>query len=155
MVLRERALALGGFPAGSYCGGEDLALWMRLAVDAPIAVSDFIGCHYRRGIDSLTSSPPHRNAPDISMITLQGILEQQKDWPQARRAAVREYHSRLALAHCIDCLRTNNSEQAQMYLRLAAGTCTQHRRLWQARILCRLPRAVQAAVFLLIALTRH
>src|SRR5271170_2811204 len=109
MVLRERALALGGFPAGHYCG-EDLALWMRLAADAPVAVSDFVGCYYSRGIDSLSWNPSYRTAPDISMKTLEEILERRTDWPRDRRAALREYYSRLALAHCLDCLRAGERE---------------------------------------------
>lgn len=154
MVLRERALALGGFPAGKYCG-EDLALWMRLAADAPVAVSDFIGCYYRRGIDSLTYNPSYRNASDIALRTLEDILERRMDWPDDRRATVREYRSRLALAHCLDCLRAGETEQAKMYLRLAEGARSLRRRLWLARILMLLPLTFQTAVFRLASLRRR
>jgi glycosyltransferase involved in cell wall biosynthesis len=153
MVLRDHALALGGFPAGHYCG-EDLALWMRLAVDAPVAVSDFVGCYYRRGIDSLSVNSHYRNAPDISMTVLTEILEQKTDWSQGRRSAVLEYYCRLALAHCLDCLRAGDRDKAQTYLSLAAGTRTQRRRLWQARVLAWLPRTFQSEVFRLASRRR-
>jgi len=134
MVLRKRALQLGGFPAGEYCG-EDLALWMRLAADAPVAVSNFVGCFYRRGIDSLSHNPSYRNAADISMTALGEILQQHEDWPESRKAAVREYFARLALAHCLDCLRAGEINQARTYLKLSGDTRMQRRRLWQARLL--------------------
>jgi glycosyltransferase involved in cell wall biosynthesis len=152
MVLRARALALGGFPVGSYCG-EDLALWIRLAADAPVAVSNFIGCHYRRGIDSLSWNPSYRNAPDISMRALEEILERPA-WPPHRKVAVREYHSRLALAHCLDCLRAGEREQAREYLRLASGSRRLRRRVWQARMLDLLPSPLRSWVFQLAELRR-
>jgi glycosyltransferase involved in cell wall biosynthesis len=154
MVQRERALALGGFPAGNYCG-EDIALWMRLAADAPVAVSDFIGCYYRRGLDSLTYNPSYRNASNIALRTLEDILEQRIDWPDERRAALREYRSRLALAQCLDCLRAGETEQARMYLRLAAGADSLRRRLWLARLLMPLPPTLRMAVFRLASLRQR
>ena len=105
MVSRDGALALGGFPAGNYYGGEDLALWMRLAAEAPVAVSDFVGCFYRRGIASLTRNGAFQNASDVSMKTFRELLEQHPNWPDTRKAALREYYNRLALAHGYDCLR--------------------------------------------------
>jgi hypothetical protein len=152
MVLRARALALGGFPVGSYCG-EDLALWIRLAADGPVAVSSFIGCHYRRGIDSLSWNSGYRNAPDISMRALEELSER-REWPAHRKVAVREYHSRLALAHCLDCLRAGEREQAKEYLRLASGSRALQRRVWQARILDLLPPLLRRWAFQLAELRR-
>jgi hypothetical protein len=154
MVLRERAILLGGFPAGIVCG-EDLALWMRLAADAPVAVSDFVGCYYRRGIDSLSFNPLYRNADNIALRTLEDILQQRVDWPEDRTAALHEYHSRLALAQCLDCLRAGEDEQARAYLRLAAGTRNLRQRLWLARVLMPLSPAIRTAVFRLAALRRR
>ena len=69
MVNRTQALAAGGFPAG-HSRGEDLALWMKLAATAPVAVSTYVGCHYRRGADTLTAKCV--TEPDVSMTTLDG-----------------------------------------------------------------------------------
>jgi len=134
MVLRDRALGVGGFPIGDYCG-EDLALWMLLAADAPVAVSDFVGCHYRRGIDSLSRSHAYRNATNITMITLADILARHPDWPEERKAAVREYNARLALAHTLDALHAGEMGLARHYLKLASTTRLMRRRLWLARLM--------------------
>jgi glycosyltransferase involved in cell wall biosynthesis len=146
MVRRERALQAGGFPLGNNCG-EDLALWMRLAECAPVAVSDFVGCLYRRGIDSLSLNPSYRNATDVSMLTLLDILNRHADWPEKRKASLQEYHSRLALAHCLDCLRAGETDQARRYLTPAAGTRLMRRRLWQARFLSILPASLREVSF--------
>jgi len=154
MVLRERALALGGFPVGNHCG-EDLALWMRLAADAPVAVSDFVGCYYRRGVGGLSQTAGYRNATDISMQTLEEFLERRTDWSEDRRVAVNEFRNQLALAHCLDCLQAGETEQARKYLQIAGGTRSLRRRLWLARILMVLPRALQTAAFRLASFSRR
>jgi glycosyltransferase involved in cell wall biosynthesis len=152
MALRERALAVGGFPVGDYCG-EDLALWILLAADAPVAVTDFVGCFYRRGIESLSYRPSYRNATDVSMLILDE-LARRTDWPEARRAAAREYYSRLALAHCFDCLQAGEMDQARKYMQLVAPTPGLRWRLRQARILSMAPRPLRAKLFELVAWRR-
>jgi len=152
MVLRERALELGGFPIGNYCG-EDLALWIRLAADGPVVVSNFVGCHYRRGIDSLSWRPSYRNAPGVSMMVLDGLLKAHPDWPPERRQAASEYYCRLALAHGLDCLRAGETGEARNFLRLAAGTQKQRRRLWQAQVLAAAPASLRRALFHLVKRT--
>ena len=151
MVLRERAIALGGFPVGGYCG-EDLALWIKLAAEAPVAVSNFIGCHYRRGIDSLSRQSSYRNAPDISMATLLDLLKR-SDWPDSRKRDVREYYYRLSLAHCLDCLHAGEMDEARSFLKLASGTRTQRRRIWQARAIAVMPAPIRRAAFQVLTRT--
>lgn len=146
MVARERALQLGGFPTGNVCG-EDLALWIKLASTGPVAVSNYIGCIYRRGIDSLSRQSSYRNATDVSMATLNGLLEQHTDWPERRKQSAREYFFRLALAHCLDGLRAGEIEQAKYYLRLSGGTRFLRRRLWEARVLAYAPRELRKMFF--------
>ena len=155
MVSRDGALALGGFPAGNYYGGEDLALWMRLAAEAPVAVSDFVGCFYRRGIESLTRIGAFQNASDVSMKTLRELLEQHPNWPDTRKAALREYYTRLALAHGYDCLRAGEYERARNYLDLAASTQTQRVRYCLAQMLAVSPLPVCNAFFKLAELSRR
>jgi glycosyltransferase involved in cell wall biosynthesis len=155
MVLRERALALGGFPTGNYYGGEDLALWMRLAAEMPVAVSTFVGCHYRRGIASLTRDASFRAATDVSMSTLKELLVRRSDWPAARKVAAREFYNRLALAHALDCVRADDCESARMYVDLAADTKTHRRRYWLVRLLVLFPLTVREAFFHLADLRRR
>ena len=146
MVPRERALALGGFPAGKVCG-EDLALWVRLATDGSVAVSNYIGCIYRRGIDSLSWQASYRNAPDVSMAALKELLERHDEWPDRRRQSAREYLFRLALAHGLDALRAGEVDQARSYLRVASDTRLLRSRLWQARLLAFAPKSIRETLF--------
>ncbi len=146
MVPREQALQLGGFPAGNVCG-EDLALWIKLASTGRVAVSNYIGCVYRRGIDSLSRQSSYRNATDVSMSALNGLLEQHADWPERRKQNAREYFYRLALAHCLDGLRAGEIDQAKYYLRLSGGTRYLRRRLWGARLLVYAPRELRNLFF--------
>jgi glycosyltransferase involved in cell wall biosynthesis len=146
MALRQRSLELGGFPVGKFCG-EDLALWMMLAADAPVAVSDFVGCYYRRGIDSLSKQPSYRNAADISMSTLEDILANHPEWPERRRNSVKEYYFRIALAHGLDCVRAGEIGYAKDYLRLSRGTRMWRRRLWEARLLAFAPGPLREMFF--------
>ena len=80
--------------------------------DPPDAVSDYIGCVYRRGMDSLSRQSSYRNATDVSMTALNDILEQQLTGPPPQ-ASVHEYFYRLALAHCLDSLRAEELDQAR------------------------------------------
>jgi glycosyltransferase involved in cell wall biosynthesis len=153
MVLRERALECGGFPTGNVCG-EDLALLIRLAASAPVAVSDYVGCIYRRGIDSLSRQSSYRNAVDVSMVALNELLKQHDDWTEHVKGSAREYYFRLALAHCLDGLYADELVQAKNYLRLAGGTRLLRRRLWEARLLAFAPRALRKLFFRLAEMQR-
>jgi cellulose synthase/poly-beta-1,6-N-acetylglucosamine synthase-like glycosyltransferase len=144
MVRREAALAAGGFASG-HSRGEDLALWINLAATAPVAVSSYTGCYYRRKQKGLTSHPVL--APDISMQTLQHLLATRPDWPAARRQSVAEYYSRIALAHALDCLRAGEPTAAQTFIELAAGTRAFRTRWWLATLLRRAPQFARDLVF--------
>jgi glycosyltransferase involved in cell wall biosynthesis len=148
MVNRTHALAAGGFPAG-HSRGEDLALWMKLAATAPVAVSTYVGCHYRRGADTLTAQCA--TEPDVSMTTLDGLIARHGEWPASRRDAAREFYNRIALAHALDCVRAGDEVAAKRFLALSAGTATQRRRWWQARVLSGLPRPLRDVIFRLAA----
>jgi hypothetical protein len=144
MVNCAQALAAGGFPPG-HSRGEDLALWMKLAAAAPVAVSSYVGCHYRRGADALTAKCV--TEPDVSMTTLEDLIARHGDWPPARRDAAREFYHRIALAHALDCVRAGDETAAKKFIALSAGTTTQRRRWWQARVLTGLPRPLRDMTF--------
>jgi len=154
MVRRQNALDVGAFAAGKVCG-EDLALWMRLAAQAPVAISSYIGCHYRRGGDSLSRQSSYRNAPDVSMATLKELLQHHRGWSTDRRRSVNEYFYRLALAHCLDCLRAGEVREARSFLRLSAETSLQRNRLWIGRALALAPSPIRAALFRLSDLAKR
>lgn len=144
MVRRETALAHDGFPVG-HSRGEDLALWARLAAAAPVAVSNYMGCYYRRGGSELTSRPVV--APDISMQTIEDLLSRQTAWTAAQRNSAREYYYRIALAHCFDCLRAGEPVAAANFMQIAARTRALRSRWWQARLLASAPRFLRELVF--------
>ena len=144
MVNRAHALAAGGFPAG-HSRGEDLALWMKLAATAPVAVSNYVGCHYRRGTDTLTAKCV--TEPDVSMTTLEDLMARHSEWPPARRHSAREFYNRIALAHALDCVRAGDRTAATRFITLSAGTTTQRWRWWQARVLAALPRPLREMMF--------
>lgn len=143
MVRRAPAIAFGGF-AASHSRGEDLALWIKLAADRPVAASDYVGCWYRRSPSGLTGSSVRE--PDISMRTLEELIKR-TDWPPERRQAAREYYNRLALAHAVDCARAGDTMAAQQFLRLSDGTVTLRRRWLEAAMLVRAPSLIRRLAF--------
>jgi hypothetical protein len=144
MVRREAALASGGFASG-HARGEDLALWIKLAATAPVAVTNYTGCYYRRSRSGLTSRPVL--TPDISMQTLQHLLVTQPEWPATRRHSVAEYYNRVALAHALDCLRAGETDAADKFCDLAAGTRAFRTRWWLAKFLQRTPQFARDLAF--------
>jgi hypothetical protein len=146
MVRRERALAVGGFPTGKVCG-EDLALWIKLAVQAPVAASTHVGAIYRRPAVSLSSSSSYRTAPDSSMATIQDLLGQHPEWSVRRRRQLEEYFFRLALAHVLDSTRAGEAAEAAKYLRLSSQTQELRWRWRQAKLLSTLPKPLRQIAF--------
>ena len=144
MVNRTQALAAGGFPAG-HSRGEDLALWMNLAVAAPVAVSTYVGCHYRRGADALTAKCV--TEPDISMTTLEDLIARHGEWPP--RAAMQPANSiialRLLMPSTAFARATRRPQGDSSHFR--PNTTTQRRRWWQARALAGLPRPLREMIF--------
>ena len=145
MVRRDRALELGGFPVGEFCG-EDLALWIKLAAADRVAVSGYVGCCYRRHPGSLSFQPFYRNASDISMSVLDELLVQNPDWPARRRYNIREFYCRIALAHCLDCLIAGEMPQARRFLKLSAQTEALRSRWRKAKLLALTPKPVRNLV---------
>jgi cellulose synthase/poly-beta-1,6-N-acetylglucosamine synthase-like glycosyltransferase len=139
MVRRDGAQAVGGFPDG-HSRAEDITLWIKLAARAPVAVSSYWGCEYRTVPQSLTSKPLLQ--PDIAMQTLEIMIANEVNSSPRRARDLREYCCRLAIAHALDCARAGQAESARSFLRLAAGTATQRRRWWGARIIAFAPPAL-------------
>lgn len=123
MVHRDSCLATGGFEVGE-SRGEDIDLWIRMALRFPVAVSDYIGAFYRRRPNSLTSSVVLE--PDVAMRRIERLLD---DPSTGDTQGLVELYSRLALAHASDCLINGKKEAAVKFLSLAANT-QEHRRRW-------------------------
>jgi glycosyltransferase involved in cell wall biosynthesis len=146
MVSGKRALDVGGFPIGNYCG-EDIALWLKIAADAPVAVSNYIGCRYLRNAASLSFQASYRLAHPICMTVIDTILAQHAEWPNNRKRGAREYYYRLALTQCLDCLRMGDRDAAIKFLDLSAATQAHQRRWWQAKLMTIIPRPLRELAF--------
>jgi glycosyltransferase involved in cell wall biosynthesis len=144
MVRRGPAMAVGGFAAG-HSRGEDLALWIKLAAVKPVAVSDYVGCWYRRSASGLTGTTVRE--PDISMRTLEEMIANRDDWSDAQRQAAREFYNRLALAHALDCGRAGDTAAARSFLNLCAGTIALRRRWLLAATVIRTPPSIRRLAF--------
>lgn len=140
MARRADILAIGGFPEG-HSRGEDLAVWLKLAATAPVAVSNYIGCGYRRGDHTLTARPLAE--PDISMLTIDELVAQHPEWPLVRQRAAREYYNRIALAHALDALVAGGRTAAINFLQLSSNTKAQRLRWWQIKLMTLLPRSLR------------
>lgn len=147
MVRREVALRAGGFPAG-HSRGEDLVFFIRMAIEAPVAVSDYIGCYYVRQPVSLTSAPVLE--PDIAMQTIATLLAKPPaGMSEQSRIALGEYYNKIAIANALDCILHARSAEARRFLDLSASTVWQRRRWWLARLSCIYPPALHAVMALM------
>ena len=152
MARREIALAAGGFPA-AHSRGEDLALWMKIAAAAPVAVSTYVGGFYRRASGTLTAKCV--TEPDVSMTTIAELIKTHHEWPASRVNGAREFYNRIALAHAMDCGHAGNDEAAEKFLALSAGTIAHRKRRWQARLLIGTPRLLRGIVIRFLGLLRN
>jgi len=154
MVRRDVALGVGGFPVGE-SRGEDLDLWLRIALAYPVAVSDYVGCIYRRVSGSLTATQQVL-APDIAMRRIGAFLATNGSFAPERRIGLEELYNRLAIAHATDCLAGGNVQAARAFLALAAETRRWRRRwrslhwlarapAWSSGILFKIQRQLHAA----------
>lgn len=143
MVRRDVALRIGGFPVG-HSRGEDLAFFIRAALEMPTVVSTYLGCLYRRATGGLTSRIVLE--PDIAMQTISCVLDRNSPDHEHRQQALREYYYKIAMAHCLDCLLLGHEKAAHDFLRLSSRTKWQRQRWWQSRLMAALPREVRGGM---------
>lgn len=137
MVHRESCLSLGGFPVGEN-RGEDIDLWIRMGLRFPVAISDYVGCLYRRVGDSLTTSLSVLE-PDVAMRRIAETLARDRDMALDRKRNLKELYNRIAIANATDCLAKGERKAARSFLALASDTQVLRRRWRLARLLSLLP----------------
>jgi glycosyltransferase involved in cell wall biosynthesis len=138
MVRKDAALAIGGFAKGE-SRGEDIDLWVRMALGHEVALSSHVGAVYRQVKDSLTASTTVLE-PDVAMRTIATRIAGDPDLKPELRLALVELSNRLALANATECLLRGYKAAARKFLAQANGT-----RYWTSR------RRVLAALTLLPA----
>lgn len=97
LLRRDVLRATGGFPVGE-SHGEDLVVWLRASLLAPVVFSDYVGAYYRQTPDGLATRLIE--APDALMREIDRLLED-PDLATATAACLRELGANIALAHAI------------------------------------------------------
>jgi glycosyltransferase involved in cell wall biosynthesis len=126
MVRKDVALGIGGFAEGE-SRGEDVDLWVRMALDHPVALSSYVGTEYRQMTNSLTASTTVLE-PDVAMRRIYRRLEEDPKLARDVRVAMEEFANRLALSHAADCLLRGQRKAARMFIAGSRDT-----RYWGAR----------------------
>ncbi len=120
MIRKNVAVGVGCFAEGE-SRGEDVDLWVRAALEQPVALSSYVGTIYRQVADSLTASTIVLE-PDVAMRRIsQRIADDQSLAPELRNA-MREFVNRLALSHATDCLLRGQKQVAKKFIASAGGT---------------------------------
>jgi glycosyltransferase involved in cell wall biosynthesis len=132
LVDREAALAVGGFSTEAK-RGEDLALWLKLTLDQPMAMGSRVGALYRQEASDLTRRPV--SGPDAAMLWIERRLREGPSLPEAKRQTLRDYHSRLALLHAAEWIRFGNKAKALLFLDMIPAYRPDPGRLRQLRLL--------------------
>jgi glycosyltransferase involved in cell wall biosynthesis len=145
MIRRDVAIATGGF-ALDESRGEDIDLWVRIALSYPVALSSYIGAVYRKVGNSLTATVSVVE-PDVAM---RGISRRLADDPHLSldsRRALEELFNRLSLSHAADCLLQGNKDAAARFLDGARCTRYWPQRWWILRVLWFFPSSLVRILF--------
>ena len=132
MVDSEAALAVGGFSTEAN-RGEDLALWLKLTLDQPMALGSHVGALYRLEASDLTRLPV--SGPDAAMLWIDRRLREGTALPEAKHQVLRDYRSRLALLHAAEWIRFGDRAKAQIFLDMVQDYQPEPGRLRQLRLL--------------------
>ena len=137
MVHRDSCLSIGGFQVGE-SRGEDIDLWIRMALRFPVATSDHVGCFYRRVAGSLTGV--HEvDQPDVAMRTIMSLL-MDKNISQSRKQNLEDLYSRMALAHAADNLMLGRQSVAKLFIQEASRSRLYARRYRALLLLSYFPK---------------
>lgn len=143
MVHRERCLSIGGFEVGEN-RGEDIDLWIRMGLQFPVVISDYIGSLYRRVDSSLTTSVLVLE-PDVAMRRVAALLNE-SPMSATRQRNLKELHNRMAIANATDCLIRGHGDAARKFLVSASDTRIYRWRWKLLRLLSVMPPSVIAVL---------
>ena len=134
MISRPGFEAAGGFPVGKTLG-EDVALWGRLALRSPIAVSSHVSCVYQHATGGLSHTLA--NYPNLAIQEFQAISRAATNPTTATNA--REAANRLSVVLAAEALMTGRNDIARTFLDEMMPTTLHARRSQVLRVLSALP----------------
>lgn len=116
-VMLRRAVfsATGGFPAGE-SHGEDMAVWMRASIIAPVVFSDYVGAYYRRTGDGLAATLIA--GPDAFMKALDDMVAAGTGSHEVRACLV-AHKAKIALAHALTAFGYGRKDVAAQFVGMA------------------------------------
>jgi glycosyltransferase involved in cell wall biosynthesis len=137
MIKRKSFEAAGGYPVGKTLG-EDLALWGRLALQGPIAVSSYVTCVYQHADGGLSHTLA--NYPNLAIEEFQEISRRSTN--PALAANAREAANRLSVALALEALMKGRADIGQAFLNEMMETQLYARRKRMLQGLCALPNSL-------------
>lgn len=142
MVKRDAFEKVGGFPDG--WNGEDQALWLKIALNYPVAVSDYVGGIYHKSASERCSQIVE--APDACTMVIDNILKTRADLAPNLRAAITELRCKFAIAHSILALFLGRADTAKTFLNQARDTRRFKIRWRILNVIAHLPSSIQKLV---------
>lgn len=136
MLRRDIFIATGGFPVGE-SHGEDMAVWMRASLIAPVVFSDYVGAYYRQTGDGLASKLIR--GPDAFMRALDEMLDSAKISQELKNCLIM-HKANIALAHAITAFGYGRKDVAAEFVGLAKGSGYFGRKLFVLQAMSYLPR---------------
>jgi glycosyltransferase involved in cell wall biosynthesis len=140
VVPRRIFEELGGFAVGEKLG-EDLDMWLRIALDYPVAFSQFVGSRYHCDVDGQATQQEKRYEEFRIEKTIEDVLLN-RDIPHKQQTFLREIINARKLVRASYCIKSGLFDQAKNIL----GTCSTRflwrRKLWYRFILMFPPKAV-------------
>ena len=150
MLRRDVLSATGGFPINE-SHGEDMAVWMRASLIAPVVFSDYVGAYYRQTDDGLASKLIR--GPDALMKALDEMLDSAEgSWELKKCLAAHKVN--IALAHAITAFGYGRKDVAAEFVGMAKGFGCFGRKVFVLRAMRYLPNWLCMLVVMLYVLIR-
>lgn len=133
---------LGGFAIGEKLG-EDLDMWLRIALEYPVAFSQFVGSRYHCDVEGQATQKEKRYEAFRIEKTIEGILLN-RNIPQKQRIFLQEIINARKLVRVSYCMKSGLFDQARNILRMCSTRLLWRRKLWYRFILMFSPKIVAA-----------
>jgi len=133
---------LGGFAIGEKLG-EDLDMWLRIALKYPVAFSQLVGSRYHCDVEGQATQKEKRYEAFRIEKTIEGILLN-GNIPHKQRIFLQEIINARKLVRVSYCMKSGLFDQARNILRTCSTRFLWKRKLWYRFILIFSPKIVAA-----------